>query len=160
MMEKLYIRLLKDIKDEHLKKNDLVEIQYINCIEQIHVDWEKRSGLDIIPQIDSYQILKPLKVSLDYDDFLVFSMDSLGLIIDLSDDNKIHIGKKVSKEINSDYYGEEFASENMIGYKIIDEDLNYKKENFVKTFEYDDKKFVIYEKSYLRVFEVCEENEL
>lgn len=160
MEEQLYIRLLKDIKDEHLKKNDLVEIRYINCIEQIHVDWEKRSGLDIIPQIDSYQILKPLRVSLDYDDFLVFSMDSLGLIIDLSDDNKIHIGKKVSKEINSDYYGEEFASENMIGYKIIDEDLNYKKENFVKTFEYDDKKFVIYEKSYLRVFEVCEENEL
>ena len=160
MEEQLYIRLLKDIKDEHLKKNDLVEIRYINCIEQIHVDWEKRSGLAIIPQIESYQILKPLNISLDYDDFFITTYDDLGVIIDLSDNNKIYIGKKVSKETDSDYYGEEFASENMIGYKIIDEDLNYEKENFVKTFEYDDKKFVIYEKPCIRVFEVCEENEL
>ena len=48
----------------------------------------------------------------------------------------------------------------MIGYKIIDEDLKYEKEDFVKTFKYGDKKFVIYEKPYIRAFEVCEENEL
>lgn len=159
-MKKLYVRLLNDMKGEILRKNDLGEVQYTDDAKQIHVNWAKRSSLAIIPEIDSYEILKPLDISLDYNDFVVFSMDDLGVIIDLSDDNKIHIGKKVSKETDSDYYGEEFASENMIGYKIIDEDLDCEKDKFVKTFEYKDKKFVIYEKPYLRVFVVKKENEL
>ena len=159
-MEELYVRLLNDMKGEILRKNDLGEVQYTDDAGQIHVNWAKRSSLAIIPKIDSYQILKPLDVSLDYDDFFITTYNDLGVIIDLSDDNKIHIGKKVSKETDSDYYGEEFASENMIGYKIIDENLDYEKEDFVKTFEYEDKKFVIYEKPYLRVFIVEEENEL
>lgn len=159
-MEKLYIRLLKDIKGEHLKKNDLGKIQYTDDIGQIHVDWEKRSGLAIIPQIDSYQILKPLRVSLDYDDFLVFSMDNLGLIIDLSDGNKVHLGEETFKEGGSDYFGEEFYSEKMIGYNIIEKDLDYITDDGVKTLKLKDKILIIYNKPYIRAFMVCNKNKL